>query len=313
VAKSQLLHFLDNEEQSHGYQADQALYRLLSPGHGYEQSVYGTRVGLAAITRDQVQDFHRKAYAAGNAMITLVGDLTEDEAQRIGVQISNALPLGPAVATIKSPDNPASPGFLQLQRPSTQAYVRLAQPGVLRNSPDFVALQMANQIFTTRLMHELRARRGLTYDVRAGLSVRQAQGILAVELQTRPELADGVLAKIKEMYRDFLTHGPTQKELDDTKARLAGSAPLNSTTNAQIVSQLRDIGVYDLPLELDYSTQTALELNLESVKNALNRHLDTERWSAVILGPKTDQQPLPAPLESEANAICRETDEIVAS
>lgn len=313
VAKSQLLHFLDNEEQSHGYQADQALYRLLSPGHGYEQSVYGTRVGLAAITRDQVQDFHRKAYAAGNAMITLVGDLTEDEAQRIGVQISNALPLGPAVATIKSPDNPASPGFLQLQRPSTQAYVRLAQPGVLRNSPDFVALQMANQIFTTRLMHELRARRGLTYDVRAGLSVRQAQGILAVELQTRPELADGVMAKIKEMYRDFLTHGPTQKELDDTKARLAGSAPLNSTTNAQIVSQLRDIGVYDLPLELDYSTQTALELNLESVKNALNRHLDTERWSAVILGPKTDQQPLPAPLESEANAICRATDEIVAS
>ncbi|MNC47739.1 Peptidase M16 inactive domain protein [compost metagenome] len=172
---------------------------------------------------------------------------------------------------------------------------------------------MANQIFTTRLMHELRERRGLTYDVRAGLSARQAQGILAVELQTRPELADGVLAKIKEMYRDFLTHGPTQKELDDTKARLAGSAPLNSTTNAQIVSQLRDIGVYDLPLELDYSTQTALELNLESVKNALNRHLDTERWSAVILGPKTDQQPLPAPLESEANAICRATDEIVAS
>jgi zinc protease len=191
--------------------------------------------------------------------------------------------------------------------------VRLAQPGVLRNSPDFVALQMANQIFTTRLMHELRERRGLTYDVRAGLSARQAQGILAVELQTRPELADGVLAKIKEMYRDFLTHGPTQKELDDTKARLAGSAPLNSTTNAQIVSQLRDIGVYDLPLELDYSTRKALELNLESVKNALNRHLDTERWSAVILGPKTDQQPLPAPLESEANAICRETDEIVAS
>jgi zinc protease len=88
---------------------------------------------------------------------------------------------------------------------------------------------------------------------------------------------------------------------------------LDSTTNAQIVRQLRDIGINDLPLELDFSTQKALELNLESVKNALNRHLDNERWNTVILGPKTDQQPLPDPIESEANAICRVQDEIVAS
>jgi zinc protease len=312
LAKSQLLHFLDLEDQSHVNQANQALHGLLFPGHGYAQSVYGTKAGLAAITRDQVQDFHRKAYAAGNAQITLVGDLTEDEAQRIGLQISSALPLGPAVTTIKSPDSPAPPGYLQLERPSTQAYLRLAQPGVLRNSPDFVALQMANQIFTTRLMHELRERRGLTYDVQARLSALQAQGILVIELQTRPEVADAVLTKIREMYRDFLNHGPTQKELDDSKTRLAGSAPLDSTTNAQIVRQLRDIGINDLPLELDFSTQKALELNLESVKNALNRHLDNERWNTVILGPKTDQQPLPDPIESAANATCRSTDEFVA-
>ncbi|OXR31638.1 insulinase family protein [Pseudomonas umsongensis] len=313
VAKSQLLHFLDTEDQFHAYQANKALQGLLSPGHGYVQSVYGTRDGLAAITHNQVQDFHRHGYAAGNAMITLVGDLTEDEAQRIGAQISSALPLGPTVATIKAPDSPASPGFLQLQRPTNQAYVRLAQPGVLRASPDYVALQMASQIFTNRLMHELRELRGLTYDVQAGLSTLQAQGIMTIELQTRPEVADGVMTKIKEMSRDFLIHGPTQEELDDTKTRLAGSAPLNSTTNTQIVGQLRDIAVNDLPLSLDFSTEKALALDLASVKNALIRHLDSEQWSTVILGPKADQQPLPAPMESAADGICRETDEIVAS
>jgi zinc protease len=191
--------------------------------------------------------------------------------------------------------------------------VRLAQPGVLRASPDYVALQMASQIFTNRLMHELRELRGLTYDVQAGLSTLQAQGIMTIELQTRPEVADGVMTKIKEMSRDFLIHGPTQEELDDTKTRLAGSAPLNSTTNTQIVGQLRDIAVNDLPLSLDFSTEKALALDLASVKNALIRHLDSEQWSTVILGPKADQQPLPAPMESAANGICRETDEIVAS
>lgn len=115
------------------------------------------------------------------------------------------------------------------------------------------------------------------------------------------------------MFRDFLIHGPTQKELDDTKTWLAGSAPLRSASNAQIVRRLLDIGVHDLPLDLDFSTQRAQELNLDAVKKALNQHLDAERWNTVILGPTTNQQPLPNPVQSEANTMCRATTEFVAS
>ncbi|KAB0486303.1 zinc protease [Pseudomonas reinekei] len=313
LATSQLLHFLDTEQASHATQADQALHGLMFPKHGYSQSVYGTRVGLASVTRDQVQDFHRSAYAAGNALIILVGDLTEDEAQRIGAQISNALPQGPAVAAIPSPGSPDAQQLLRPVKSSSQAYLRLAQPGVLRNSPDSAALQIANRIFTARLMEELRERRGMTYDVQARLSTLQAQSTLVIELQTRPELADAALAHIKGMFRDFLIHGPTQKELDDTKTWLAGSAPLRSASNAQIVRRLLDIGVHDLPLDLDFSTQRAQELNLDAVKKALNQHLDAERWNTVILGPTTNQQPLPNPVQSEANTMCRATTEFVAS
>ena len=313
LATSQLLHFLDIEEESHATQANQALHGLMSPKHGYSQSVYGTRGGLASISRDQVQDFHRSAYAAGNALIILVGDLTEDEAQRIGAQISNALPQGPAVAAIETPGSPDTQKLLRPVRASSQAYLRLAQPGVLRNSPDFAALQIANQIFTARLMNELRERRGMTYDVQARLSTHQTQGSQVIELQTRPELADAALTHIKGMFQDFLIHGPTQKELDDTKTWLAGRAPLTSASNAQIVRQLLAIGVNDLPLDLDFSSQTAQKLNVDSVKKALNQHLDAERWNVVILGPTTDQQPLPTPIESTANTMCRATTEFVAS
>lgn len=313
AVKSQLQYFLDLEDQSHALQARQANLGQLFPGHHYAQSLYGTRAGLASITRTQAQDFHRMAYTTGNAQITLVGDLTEEEAQRIGAQISAALPQGPAIAAIQPVTSPVSPNLLRIERPSTQAYLRLAQPSVLRSSPDYVALRMASQIFATRLMNELRERRGLTYNVESDLSALQAHAALNIELQTRPEQADAVVAHIKTMFSDFLAQGPTQQELDDIQQHLAGSAPLGRATNAQILSQLHNIGAHDLPLDLDFSTQAALKLNLASIKNALNRHHHADQWRVVILGPKTDQQPLSAPIESATSARCRAPDEIVAS
>ncbi|MFM9485822.1 M16 family metallopeptidase [Pseudomonas monachiensis] len=311
--KSQFQYFLDLEDQSHAAQAREANLGQMFPGHGYAQSLYGTRAGLTSITRTQAQDFHRQAYAAGNAQITLVGDLTEEEAQRIGAQISAALPLGPAIAAIQPVTSPGAPGLLRIERPSTQAYLRLTQPSVLRSSPDYVALYMASSIFTNRLMNELRERRGLTYHVEAGLSALQAQGWLTVQLQAPPEQADAVLAHIKTMFSDFLAQGPTQQELDDIQQQLAGSSPLNSATNAQILKRLQIISAHDLPLDLDFSTQAALKLDLASIKSALNRHHHADQWRVVILGPKTDQQPLPAPSESATNAMCRMPGEIVAS
>jgi zinc protease len=172
---------------------------------------------------------------------------------------------------------------------------------------------MAMRIFTNRLTNELRERRGLAYRVEADLSALQAQGWLTIELQTRPEQADAVLAHIKTIFSDFLTQGPTQQELEDSQQQLTGSAPLNSATNAQILRQLYAIGAQNLPLDLDFATQAALKLNLVSIKNALNRHYHADQWRVVILGPKTDQQPLPAPGESATNAMCRVPGEIVAS
>lgn len=313
AVKSQLQYFLDLEDQSHTVQARLTNLGQLFPDHGYAQSLYGTRAGLASITRTQVQDFHREAYAAGNAQITLVGDLTEEEAQSIGAQISAALPLGPATTAIQPVTSPTAPNLLRVERPSTQAYLRLAQPSALRSSPDYVALQMAMLVFTNRLTNELRERRGLTYHVKADLSALQAQGLLTIELQTRPEQADAVLAHIKTMFSDFLTQGPTQQELEDIQLEMTGSAPLNSATNVQILRQLQTISAHNLPLDLDFATQAALKLNLVSIKTALNQHYHPEQWRVVILGPKTEQQPLPAPSESATNAMCRAPGEIVAS
>ncbi|MCP6082989.1 insulinase family protein, partial [Klebsiella pneumoniae] len=77
-----------------------------------------------------------------------------------------------------------------------------------------------------------------TYGVSSGFTAMQVQGPFTIGLQTRAELSDGTLKLVKDIVRDYLAQGPTQKELDDAKRELAGSFPLSTASNADIVGQL---------------------------------------------------------------------------
>ena len=97
-------------------------------------------------------------------------------------------------------------------------------------------------------MEEVREKRGLTYGIYSGFSAMQARGPFMINLQTRAELSEGALTLVQDILRDYLANGPTQKELDDAKRELAGSFPLSTASNADIVGQLGAMGFYDLPL-----------------------------------------------------------------
>jgi zinc protease len=97
----------------------------------------------------------------------------------------------------------------------------------------------------------------------------QARGPFMINLQTRAEMSEGTLKLVQDVLADYLKTGPTQKELDDAKRELAGSFPLSTASNADIVGQLGAIGFYNLPLSyLDDFMQQSQSLTVEQVKAA---------------------------------------------
>ncbi|MCP5688596.1 insulinase family protein, partial [Klebsiella pneumoniae] len=79
-----------------------------------------------------------KAYAAGNAVIALVGDLSREEAEAIAAQVSAALPKGPALAKPAQPVEPKA-GTTHIDFPSKQTHLMLAELGIDRQDPDWPA------------------------------------------------------------------------------------------------------------------------------------------------------------------------------
>lgn len=303
--KNQLLASFEYQKQNPGSLAGKELFKRLYGNHPYGHPSEGTAETIKPITLAQLKAFHARAYSAGNAVIALVGDLSRDEAQAVAAQVSASLPKGPALAKLPTPAEPKA-GETHIEFPSKQTHLMLAQLGIKRNDPDYAALSLGNSIlggggFGSRLMTEVREKRGLTYGVSSGFTPMQTQGPFMIGLQTRAELSENTLKLVQDIVRDFLANGPTQKELDDAKRELAGSFPLTAASNSSIVAQLGAIGFYDLPLTYleDFLTQSQ-DVTVEQVKTVMNKHLSADKMVIVTAGPTVAQKPLPPPTDKPA-------------
>ncbi|QKE65422.1 insulinase family protein [Aquipseudomonas campi] len=303
--KNQLLAGFEYQKQNPGKLAGLQLFERLYGNHPYAHPSEGTEQSVPAISTAQLRAFHQQAYAAGNVVIALVGDLSRSEAEAMASEVSAALPKGPALAKIAQPEMP-KPGLSHIEFPSQQTHLMIAQLGIDRREPDYAALTLGNQIlggggFGTRLMEEVREKRGLTYGVYSGFSAMQARGPFMINLQTRAELSAGTLKLVQDLLSDYLASGPTQKELDDAKREMAGSFPLSTASNADIVGQLGAMGFYDLPLTYleDFMAQVQ-SLSVEQVKTAMAKHLDPQALVIVTAGPTVAQKDLPPPTDKPA-------------
>lgn len=303
--KNQVLAGLEMQKQNPGKLASIALFHQLYGQHPYAQPSDGTLQSIPALARAQLAAFHARAYAAGNAVIALVGDLSRAEAEAIAAQVSAALPKGPALTPPPAPQAPAAT-TQHVEYPSQQTHLLLAQLGIDRRDPDYAALYVGNQIlggggFGTRLMEEVREKRGLTYGIYSGFTPMQVAGPFMINVQTRAELSQATLELVRQLVRDFIAQGPTADELAKAKRELAGSFPLSTASNADIVGQLAAIGFYDLPTtQLEDFMNQVQQLSVEQVRAAMARHLNADAFVVVTSGPTVAQQPLPPPVERPA-------------
>lgn len=305
--KNQLLAGFEYEKQNPGKLASLALFEQLYGEHAYAHPSAGDAQSIPTITRQQLQDFHRNYYTAQNAQIALVGDLTLAQAKAISEAVSSSLPSGPAAAVTAKPVASGA-AKTHIEFPSSQTHILLAQLAVERGDPDYPALFLGNQIlggggFGTRLMEEVREKRGLTYGIYSSFSPMQTTGPFMINVQTRAQLSEATLQLVQDLLRDYIANGPTEAELADAKRESLGSFPLSAASNSAVVGQLAAIGFYDMPLTwMSDFMQDLQTLTVADVHAAFKRHLDPEQLVIVTAGPAVEQLPLPEPVERGESA-----------
>lgn len=277
-----------------GVIAAQTFNRQLYGEHPYGAISAGEPDSVAALSRDDLLAFHRQYYVARDAVVSIVGDVSRQEAQRIAEQITHALPR----ARVPLADLPPVPALTEraeivIPHSASQAHIYIGMPGVRRGDPDYFPLWVAGQILggggmTSLLNEELREKRGLTYSAYSSFSPYLLPGPFAISLQTRKDQAWEALDLAMATLERFVADGPTEAQLQAAKRYVIGGFALNIDSNADLVGYLAMVGFYQLPLDyLDRFPERIGEVKLSDVKDALRRRLTPSTMVTVVVGPST--------------------------
>jgi len=159
-----------------------------------------------------------------------------------------------------------------------------------RSDPDYFPLYVGNYIlggggFVSRLMNEVREKRGMAYSVYSYFMPLKQPGAFQIGLQTKKEQADEALQVVRATLAEFIAKGPTEKELVAAKQNIVGGFPLRIDSNHKILDYLSVIGFYDLPLSyLDDFPGKVEQVTVVRIREAFVRHLDPQAMATVIVG-----------------------------
>jgi len=272
------------------------LIRMIYGEHPYALRDAGEVDTVPRLTRDDLVSFYRAHYAAPYAVVALTGDVTREEAQSIADAITAGLPR-PAGAEPILPPVPdlARSDTRWLRHPATQSHILIGAPSIARTDPDYFPLFVGNYIlggggFVSRLMDEVRQKRGLAYSAYSYFAALRRKGPFLIGMQTRRDQTPEALAVVRKTVDDFLQQGPTEKELAAAKQNLIGGFPLRIDSNRKIQEYLALIGFYRLPLTyLDDFVKNVERVTAADVRNAFSRHIHANRLVTVVVGPVEDK------------------------
>ncbi len=255
IERSQLSNSLQSESTISGVMVDRAYARLLASPRDPSLREPSS-ISVNGITQGDLLAYVASYWRPDLTTIAIVGDVTP---QQVRAEFERAF--GSWKADGPTPDArqlaypAARSGHDYIGTQASQVYVRLGQPAVARDSADYPAFLVLNQIlgaagaFESRLWQELRQKRGLVYSVNSGVYSSRDRGDFRIELDATPSRVPEAVRFVRTELRRLQQEPVSATELQAAKLRLVSNALLDEAGADGQVGQLLDIGTNGLPLD----------------------------------------------------------------
>jgi zinc protease len=286
---------LEAEKQSPAAIANKAFYKHLYGDHPYAASKNGTEETMKAMKLADLKAYYARYFVAKNAQLAIVGAIDRSEAEALATQIASTLNAGEKASAIPAVKALEKSKTVHIEFPSSQSHIMIGQAGTKRGDKDYFSLYLGNHGlggsgFTSRLMKEVRVKRGLSYSVYSYfISMREA-GPFLLGLQTKNSQIDEAIKVATDVVKTFQKDGISEAQLTASKTNITGGFPLRTASNSDIIGYIAMIGFYGLPLDyLDTFTATIDKISQSEIVDAYKRRLHPDKFLTIIVGKKEKQ------------------------
>lgn len=278
--------------------------------HPYATSINGTAESVAALSRQDLVAAKNRVLARDRVVVGAAGDITPEELGPLLDRILGGLPAEGTAPLPQDAQLQLTGGITVIDWDSPQTIVSFAGPGLHIDDPDYFAAFVADHIlggggFSSRLMDEIREKRGLTY----GIGTALASGLYGQTWQGGMAGSNATTGQAVELIRqewDRMAEGVSQQELQDAKTYLTGEYPLRWDGNGKIAGILAGMQLAGFPIDYPNTRNDRVEaVTAEDVQRVAERLLRSDQLRFVLVGRPEGIESTDGPAQTDSDQALR--------
>jgi zinc protease len=249
---------------------------------------------IAAITREDLIDFHKRTVHPNNIILSFIGDFDAAQLEKKLRSTFSSWPRGPQVAKPDPAVRAAKPGVYFVAKDDvTQANIAMVHAGTERNNPDYHALQVMNEIFSGgfsgRLMQTLRSQKGLTYGVGGSVGAPwDYPGLFRMQMATKSETTLESIDALRAEVRRLVNDPVTEAELSLAKESILNAYVFTMDTREKALSQRVLLEFYGFPA--DYFTKypsMIQQVTADDVQRVAKKYVHPDQLAVLVVGKES--------------------------
>ena len=246
---------------------------------------------VAAITRQDLVEWHDKYVHPNNIILGVVGDFDSAKMEARLREAFASWPKGPAAKDTEIMPDPAKPGYYQVDKTDVnQSTIEMVALGITRHTTDYFATSVLNEAFgggfSSRLFNDIRTTRGLAYGVGGGVGAGwDHPGMLRLMVSTKSKTTIESIQALDEEIADL-----AKRPIDDEEIKRAKDAILNSfvfrfDSPAKVLREKMAYEFYGYPLDFLENFQKGIEgVTKEDVARVAAKYIHREQMAVLVVG-----------------------------
>ncbi len=274
--------------------AREAFRLAYGPDNPYARQTEYTTV--AALTRDDLVNWHKNYVHASNIIVAVLGDFDSAAMEARLRKAFESWPQKPAHKAVEVEFKNPKPGVYFIPKDDiNQSAIRMVDLGIRRNNPDYFAVVAMNEVlgggFGTRLLTNIRSKKGLAYTVGGGVgSAWDHPGVQQFQMTTKSgTTAESINALYEEIDGIVGPRPATAEEVEKARETILNSFVFHFDTPQEVLLEQVGYEFYGYPSDFLKRYQEAIrKVTADDVNRVAKKYLNKEKLAVLVVGKAAD-------------------------
>jgi zinc protease len=250
---------------------------------------------VAAVTRQDLMDWHSKYVHPNNIILGISGDFDSSAMEARLRAAFDSWSKGPDFPKNNITYNPAKPGYYLIPKEDVnQSNIRMVALGTTRDNPDYYAISVFNEAFgggfSSRLFNDIRTKRGLAYGVGGGIGTNFGHpGILQISIGTKSQSTVESIQATDEDIAELATKPISEDEIQRAKDAILNAFIFRLDSPDKILGERMTYEYYGYPSDwLDKYQAEVKKVTAADVNRIAAKYLHKDQLAVLVVGNTKD-------------------------